>query len=418
MMKNKPSHIKMYYHPWKNRKRGKNTTGPHHTQKSSGIRKGRLPPISHCFKARPSGARSLSTETSMRQRRALCTRRDPGSPTRSPASAGRKLAHGSVRARPRRERAARACAHGSVRARPRRERATRACARRVSIERRRSPREAPPLQAAALGYGQGSEGCGSGTRGPASGLPESAPPCPHAVAAPSARGSGAARPGGTWLPASQTGLEGPWASPARPRGRRPSPSGSSWPPPGPGSPLPSPRRPRRCPRQGTARPEERGCGSRAPEPVLELQPGVLPAQPRVLPVPIVPRADGLQMARRQVSEPLLQLLSGAARTASPAHAAAAPTNAARAAWPASVSAAFPVAAAPAPGGATAHAPHRSGPSRAAGVPGRGAALSGAGEFRPGGAAGAAAEEETRWRAAAAAGLRPEEAGSVPGLRRV
>lgn len=107
MMKNKPSQIKMYYHPWKNRNRGKNTTGPHHTQKSSGIRKGRLPPISRCFKARPSGARSLSTEASTRQRQALW---DPRSPTPSPTSAGRKLAPGRVRARPRRERAARACA--------------------------------------------------------------------------------------------------------------------------------------------------------------------------------------------------------------------------------------------------------------------------------------------------------------------
>ncbi|ELK15808.1 hypothetical protein PAL_GLEAN10005870 [Pteropus alecto] len=43
--------------------------------------------------------------------------------------------------------------------------------------------------------------------------------------------------------------------------------------------------------------------------------------------------------------------------------------------------------------------------------------SAAGEFGPGGEAGATAEEERRWRAAAA-GLEPEEAGNLPGLRRV
>ena len=50
------------------------------------------------------------------------------------------------------------------------------------------------------------------------------------------------------------------------------------------------------------------------------------------------------------------------------------------ALPAAVSAAFPAATAPAPGGATTHAPHRSRPSRAASAVGRGAALSGASEF--------------------------------------
>lgn len=117
-------------------------------------------------------------------------------------------------------------------------------------------------------------------------------------------------------------------------------------------------------------------------PVLEPQPGVLFAQPRVLPVPLVPRADGLQVARGQVGEPLLQLLSGAAGTASPAHAAVSsttPTNAARAALPAAVSGA-PAAAGPAPGGATTHAPHRSRPNRAARAVGPGAERRGAGEF--------------------------------------
>lgn len=40
-----------------------------------------------------------------------------------------------------------------------------------STERRRSLHEAPPLQAAASGYGQGSEGSGSGTWRPEFGLP-------------------------------------------------------------------------------------------------------------------------------------------------------------------------------------------------------------------------------------------------------
>lgn len=47
------------------------------------------------------------------------------------------------------------------------------------------------------------------------------PPCPHAGAAPAVRGATAAGPGGTWPPASQAGLSGPWGCPARPRGRRP-----------------------------------------------------------------------------------------------------------------------------------------------------------------------------------------------------
>lgn len=104
-------------------------------------------------------------------------------------------------------------------------------------------------------------------------------------------------------------------------------------------------------------------------PVLQPQPGVLLPQPRVLPVPLVPRAEGLQVARRQVGEALLQLRPGAVRTASPAHAAAAaaaPTTPARAALPAAGPAAASAAAAPSPAGATTHAPHRSRPHRAAG----------------------------------------------------
>lgn len=189
MMRNKPSQIKMYYHPWKNRNRGKNTTGPHHTQKSSGIRKGRLPPISRCFKARPSGARSLSTETSTRQRQALGTRRDPGSPTPSPTSAGRKLAprkcQGQAEAGARGSGARQvgaALSGGGACARP-----------RLSRLRPRAMARARRAPALALG-------------GPSQGCPERAPPCPHAVAAPSVRGAAAARPGGTWLPASQAGL--------------------------------------------------------------------------------------------------------------------------------------------------------------------------------------------------------------------
>ncbi|XP_040488256.1 uncharacterized protein LOC121103145 [Ursus maritimus] len=155
-------------------------------------------------------------------------------------------------------------------------------------------------------------------------------------------------------------------------------------------------------------------------PVFQPQPGVLFAQPRVLPVPLVPRADGLQVARSQVGEPLLQLLSGAARTASPARAAsdaATPTSPARAALPAAAPTAVPTAAAPAPSGATTHAPHRSCPNRAASAVGRGAGAEARATSGPGGAAGATAEEEKRWRAAAA-GLRPEGAGNLRGLRRV
>lgn len=110
-------------------------------------------------------------------------------PNLSPTSAGRKLAPGSVRARPEagargsRVRQVGAALNGGG-----------ACTR-LRLSRLRPRAMARARRALALGLGGLSLGC-----------PERAPPCLQAVAAPSVRGAAAARPAGTWLPASRAGL--------------------------------------------------------------------------------------------------------------------------------------------------------------------------------------------------------------------
>lgn len=110
-------------------------------------------------------------------------------PNLSTTYAGRKLAPGSVRARPE------AGARGSrVRQVGAALTGGGACAR-LRLSRLQPRAMARARRALAVALGGLSLGC-----------PERAPPYPHAVAAPSVRGAAAARPGGTWLPASQAGL--------------------------------------------------------------------------------------------------------------------------------------------------------------------------------------------------------------------
>lgn len=207
----------------------------------------------------------------------LCTWRDSASPTRSPTSPQPMRGQ---KARPRKcqgpgrggsARLTRAPGGGST-------------DRRRSCARLRLSRLQPRAMARARGSGCGTwrPGVWAAQRGLL--------PIP-AVAAPSVRCAAAARPGGDMASSFSSRASCPGA-----------PRSSSGPPPlafrfmlassGPGSPSPSPRTPRRCPRQGTARPDERGCGPFSRR-FSSRSRAVLLAQPRVLPVPLVPRADGL-----------------------------------------------------------------------------------------------------------------------------